>query len=183
MKNRYIKITTEILGLQIFFAVLSLLFLEFFSWLGESIWIFSALTGWLLLGAVHSTFWQMGRKDYKNKAIENNHLKHGQNKTELSMLGGFKFGFISFAINILIVVLSSIFKDSAVLFTIHRILLGALCGFLPDVSDKSYWLVSALLCAVVYLPCITAYITGAHNFSISEKIVPKLLYKSSNKKD
>ena len=183
MKNRYIKIPAEILGLQIFFAILSLLFLEFFSWLGESIWIFSLLTGWLLLGAIHSTFWQMGRKDSKNKTIENNHLTQGQNKSKLSMLGGLKVGSVFFVINVLIVLFTSIFSESSVLFTIHRILLGALCGFLPDVSDKSYWFVSVLLCIVMYIPCITAYITGAHNFSISEKIVPKLLYKSSDKKN
>ena len=61
-------------------------------------------------------------------------------------------------------------------------MMGPLFGFLPDVKNIWYWPVSILLCLVMYIPCITAYVSGAKNFSISEKVVPKLIYKSSEKK-
>jgi len=183
MKRRYIKLTFESLGLQLFFSVASFIFMEFFSWLEDSIWVYSMLTGWLFLGAINSSFWQLGRRDAKNNAIINKNLKQGQKKVNLSLLGGLKAGGLFFLINILVVVFSYIFKDSQVLYTVHRVMLGSLCGFLPTAINSTYWLISLILCFVMYIPCITAYIAGVYNFSLSEKIVPKLIYKSPTKKD
>ncbi|MBR3932335.1 MAG: hypothetical protein IKJ68_00295 [Clostridia bacterium] len=183
MKNRYLKINAEIIGLQIFFSFLSIMFMPFFSWMDNWTWVFSFLTGWLFLGAVHSTFWQLGRKDAKTNVIENNHLKDNEKPKKLNLFGGAKVGFVSFTINIIIVILALVYTESSLLFNIHRIMIGSLFGFLPDTKASSYWSVSAILCFVMYIPCITAYISGVYNFSITEKIVPKLLYKSTNKKD
>lgn len=184
MKKNYLKITLELIGLQLFFSVLSLIFSAFFSWMDNWAFVFSLLTGWLFLGAVHSTFWQMGNKDYKNNVIANNHLEEGQEPKKLNFLNGLKAGSVFFVINVLIVLATMIFDsgndgNGGVLFIIHRIMLGALFGFIPN--NEWYWPVCYLLCIVMYMPCITAYISGAHSFSLTEKIVPKLLYKTDKK--
>ena len=187
MKKRILKTNLELLGLQIFFAVLSMFFVEFFSWMQGLKWIYSLLTGWLFLGAVHSTFWQMGNKDYKNNVIVNNYIENESEKVKLSMLGGAKTGFWFFIINVIIVLATLVFDKGSgygdVLFLIHRVMLFPLAGFLPETANKFYWYVCIILCVVMYIPCITAYISGAHNFSLTEKYVPKIIYKNPNKKD
>ena len=160
MIKKHIKLTFENLGLQIFFSVLSMFFMPFFSWMDNWTWIFSIMTGWLFLGSIHSTYWQLGRKDAKNTAIKNNHLESGQQEVKLSLFGGLKFGSIFFIVNVLLVIITAVFKDVDVLFSIHRFMVGPLFGFLPPVDSDWYWIVSVLLCIVMYIPCITAYISG-----------------------
>ncbi len=185
MKKNYFKITLELLGLQLFFSVLGFVFSAFFSWMDNWPVVLSLITGWLFLGAVHSTFWQMGNKDYKNNVIANNHLTDGEKPHILDPLTGLKIGSIFFVINVLLVFIAMVFDSGSdgnggVLFIIHRLAVGALFGFIPD--NNFYWHACYILCLVMYIPCITAYISGIHNFSLTEKIVPKLLYKT-NKKD
>jgi len=188
MKTKYIKTTAELIGLQIFFAVLSAIFSFFFSWIKNWEIFYSIFTGWLFLGAVHSTFWQMGNKDYKNNVIYNNNLDENIPKRKLSMLGGLKYGSGFFVINVLIGLFTMLFdfnieKGLGVLALLHRIMLLPLSGFIPDVTKSYYWIGCFLLYIVMYIPCITAYISGAHNFSLTEKYVPKIIYKSKSKKD
>ncbi len=182
MKTKYLKITLEIIGLQIFFSVLSFIFAPFFSWMDNWEWIFSFFTGWLFLGSVHATFWQLGNKDRKNIAIENNHLREGEIPHKINYLKGLKVGSVFFFINLLVVVLTLFFESAPVfgnaIYMIHRIMLGSLMGFLPQSVSVSYWLICFLLCFVMYIPCITAYVSGSKNFSLTEKIVPRIIYKS-----
>lgn len=182
MKSKYFKINIELIGLQVFFSVLSFIFSFFFSWMDNWEWIFSFFTGWLFLGAVHSTLRQLGDKDRKNIAIANNHLKDGEKMHKIDYLKGAKIGSVFFGVNFLIVLLTLFFESAPgfgdCLYIVHRVMLGALMGFLPTVESVSYWLVAFLLCFVMYLPCITAYISGAKDFSLTEKIVPKIIYKS-----
>lgn len=186
MKKKYIKLTFELCGLQLFFAVLSMFFVEFFSWIDGWQWIYSAFTGWLFLGAVHSTFWQQGNKDRKNNIIANNHLQEGQPKIKLNIFQGAKFALGFLGINLLVLLLTFLCDNGKtfgnVIFFIHRTLLFPLAGFIPNGGSSYYWPVCILLCLIMYIPCVTAYISGMHNFSLIEKYVPKIIYKS-NKKD
>ena len=149
MKKLNLKINLELLGLQIFFAVLSMFFVEFFSWMQGWKWIYSLFTGWLFLGAVHSTLWQLGNKDYKNNVIINNHIENENEKVKLSMLGGARAAFIFFVINILVVAATLIFDKGSgygdVLFLFHRVLLFPLAGFIPETGSPYYWYVCFLL--------------------------------------
>ncbi len=186
MKKLIFKTTLELLGIQLLFSVVSMIFSTFFSWMNNWAFIYSILTAWLFLGAVHSTFWQMGNRDYKNNVIANNHLTDGQSSIPFNRLRGAAVGSIFFLLNLLLVVLTLLLDSGSdgnggVLFLVHRLMLGTMFGFIPN--NSWYWPVSFLLCLAMYLPCITAYISGSANFSLTEKIVPRLLYKSSNKKD
>lgn len=186
MNKIYIKTTFELLGLQIFFSVLAMVFSTNFSWMDNWAFIFSLLTAWLFLGAVHSTFWQLGNKDSKNIVIANNHMSPGQTRIKLDRLKGAKVGLPFVVINIVIVLITMIFDsggdgNGGVLFIIHRIMLGSLFGFIPE--GEAYWYACFALCLVMYIPCVTAYISGTYHFSLTEKIVPKLIYKSTDKKD
>lgn len=186
MSKIYIKTTFELLGLQIFFSILAMVFSTNFSWMDNWAVVFSLLTAWLFLGAVHSTFWQMGHKDSKNNVIANNHLLPGQPEIKLNRLKGARIGLPFFVINIVIVLITMIFDsgndgNGGLLFIIHRIMLGPVFGFIPD--GKAYWHVCYVLCIIMYIPCITAYVSGTYHFSLTERIVPRLIYKSTDKKD
>ena len=183
MKKSYVKITAELIGLQLFFALASVMFVSFFSWMQGWKWIFSFFTGWLFLGAVHSTLWQLGNKDRKNNIITNNNLPQGSEPVKLSIWGGARYASVFFAINVLVVLLSLIFSKNDAIYLVHRILMSPLFGFLPQYGGASYWLVALLLCLVMYIPCVTAYISGTKNFSLTEKIVPRIIYKTPAKKD
>ncbi len=182
MKTKYLKTNIELLGLQIFFSVFSFILSPFFSWMDNWEWIVSLLTGWMFLGAVHSTFRQLGNKDRKNTVIANNHLKDGETPHKIDYLKGLKIGGVFLGINLLIVLLTLFFESAPgfgdVIYIIHRVMLGALMGFLPKAASVSYWLISLLLCFIIYIPCIGGYISGVKNFSLTEKIVPKIIYKS-----
>lgn len=183
MKKLYFKITAELIGLQLFFALASVMFVSFFSWMQGWKWIFSFFTGWLFLGAAHSTLWQLGNKDRKNNIIVNKNLPEGAPDVKLSIWGGLKYASAFFAINVIVVLLVILCDNGGTpgntyIYLVHRILMAPLFGFLPEYGSGTYALVSLLLCVVMYIPCITAYISGTKNFSLTEIIVPRLIYKN-----
>ncbi len=182
MKNVFLKLNLELFGLQLFFTVLSFLVAPFFSWIDGWKWIHGIFVGWLFLGAIHSTFWQKGTKERKNIIIANNHLADGEKEKKQKMLSGAIYALPFLAINLIVVLLTFVFDNGSPLgdklFLVHRIFLFPLAGFIPEEGSVFYWPVCVILCLVMYLPCVTAYISGAHNFSLTEKIVPKIIYKS-----
>ena len=185
MKNKILKLNLELFGLQLFFAVLSFFVFPFFSWIDGWKWIHGIFVGWLFLGAVHSTFWQRGNKDYKNNVIYNNHLEEGQKPQKLNMANGALYALPFLLINLLVLFLTFILDNGSSfgdkVFLVHRVLLFSLAGFIPADKSVYYWPVCILLCFVMYLPCVTAYISGAHSFSLTEKYIPKIIYKSVKK--
>lgn len=187
MNKNIFKLNLELFGLQLFFAVLSLFVAPFFSWIDGWKWIHGVFVGWLFLGAVHSTLWQKGNKDRKNVAILNNHLKPGQEKIKQNMWLGAVYALPFLIVNLLVVLITFILDNGSAfsdkIFLVHRIFLFSLAGFIPEDGSSLYWHVCILLCFVMYLPCVTAYISGAHNFSLTEKIVPKIIYKPKDKKE
>ena len=173
--KKYILIFFEMLGMQILAAVFSMFF--FIDIIPVK--LFSLFTAWLLVWALHSTFWQLGNKDRKNLIIHNNH-NDDENKKKQNMLHGALVALPHLAINILLIFITYIFNTD-LLVTIQNFLMFSFIGFLPKVKDEldSAFIVSRLIvCMVMYLPCVTAYISGSHGFSFVEKYFPKLVYKN-----
>ena len=68
--KKYLMINLECIGLQIIFAIVSIVLQNDVI----SPKLTSFFTAWLFLWAVHSTFWQLGNKERKSIAIINNNL-------------------------------------------------------------------------------------------------------------
>ena len=117
----------------------------------------------------------------------NNHLEAGQEKIKQNMWLGAVYALPFLIINLLVVLITLVLDNGSAfadkIFLVHRIFLFSLAGFIPKDGSSLYWPVCIFLCFVMYFPCVTAYISGAHNFSLTEKIVPKIIYKSKEKKD
>lgn len=181
MNKKHVFIAFELFGLEIFFSVISLFFYPFFEWMHNDI-IYSIFTAWLFLGAVHSTFWQLGNKERKNIAILNNHLKDGENPIKQNMLTGAKIALSFFAVNLVVVIIAYILGKSNWFWIVHRIFQFTFAGFLGSAKLSAKYIMNGfLICLAMYIPCITGYISGAHNFSLIEKYFPKIIYKQKKK--
>ncbi len=163
------------IGMQILAAIFSMLF--FIDVIPVK--LFSFFTGWLLIWALHSTFWQLGNKDRKNLIIHNNH-SDDKNKKKQNLFSGAFVAFPFLLINVLLVFVTYIFNTD-LLVTIQNFVMFSFIGYIStvkDILDKDYIVSRLIICFVMYIPCVTAYISGAFGFSIVEKYFPKLLYKN-----
>lgn len=178
-KKNYIKVMLELFGLELFFGLISdVFFMNYFYWLNPK--IYSVFTAWLMLWAMHSALWQLGNKDRKRIKIENNHLKDGEKPHKQKMYMGALIALPFFAVNLIFVLVTCISNLDSLIF-VHTLVHFTFVGFIssPDYSgfNADYLISSICVCLVMYIPCITAYISGAHNFSLIEKYVPRIIYK------
>lgn len=178
MNKKYVLIFFECVGLQLFFSLLSMIF--YVSIVPPK--LFSFFTAWLLLWALHSTFWQLGNKERKQIAISNRKLEPGEQPKKQNFLKGACVALPYFLINI-IFLLITVCTNNDILIIIQSAIHFSFAGFLPlvqDNLDSEYIISRSIVCIVMYIPCITAYISGAHNISLIEKYFPKLIYKNKS---
>ncbi|MBR5506253.1 MAG: hypothetical protein IKV73_08150 [Clostridia bacterium] len=183
MNKKYLLVPFECIGLQIFFALLSMVF--YISVIPPM--LFSFFSAWLFLWTLHSTFWQLGNKERKQIAIANRHLDDGVSIIRQKRYKGALIALPFFVINITILLLTYITNNDILVF-VESFLHFSFSGFLPlvnDTLDNVYVSSRLLVCLAMYIPCVTAYISGSYNFSITEIVFPKILYKSKpgNKQD
>ena len=181
MNKKYLLIILECFGLQIFFSVLAMIF--YVSVIPPM--LYSFFPAWLFLWALHSTFWQLGNKERKHIAIANRHLAPNETPKKQNMLKGALIALPFYIVNVLIVMLTIIFNNDMIV-TIQSILHFCFAGFVApagDILGTDYFLSRFAVATVMYIPCVTAYISGAHNFSFTEKYFPKLIYKNTTQRD
>ncbi len=191
MIKKYKKTIAETFLLQLIFSALAFFFTPWFSWLHDKMYLFSIITAWLYLGALHSTFWQLGRKDMKNIVIANNHVAEGEELSKPKLYTGAVLGLFLLIFNIILVVMASfnfdvvkynpatdsqIFSPSLI-FMVHRFLISPFMGFLPASYGGEYVLRCIIICFIMYIPCVVAYITGTYDFSLLDKYFHKIIYK------
>lgn len=179
MNKKYFLVPLECLALQIFFALLSMVF--YISIIPPM--VFSFFSAWLFLWSLHSTFWQLGNKERKQIAIANRHLGPEDATIKQNRLKGALIALPYLLINIIILLLTYI-TNNDILVIVESFLLFSFSGFLPlvtDTLDNVYLTSRLLVCLAMYIPCVTAYISGSYNFSLTEIIFPKILYKSNHK--
>ena len=178
--KKYLMINLECIGLQIIFAIVSIVLQNDVI----SPKLTSFFTAWLFLWAVHSTFWQLGNKERKSIAIINNNLGLDDTPIKQNRLKGIFVAAPFFVFNVLFLVFTCLINNDIVV-TIQSLLQLPFAGFLPLVGDElgiSYFKPRFIVCLVMYIPCITAYFSGSFNFSLTEKYLPKLIYKSKEEK-
>ncbi len=179
MNKKYLLIPLECLGLQIFFALLSMVF--YISVIPPM--VFSFFAAWLFLWSLHSTFWQLGNKERKQIAIANRHLNDEECTIKQKRYKGALIALPFLLINIIILLLTYVTNNDVWVF-VESFLHFPFSGFLPlvtDQLDKVYLTSRFLVCVAMYIPCVTAYISGSYNFSLTEIVFPKILYKSNPK--
>ncbi|MBQ4527132.1 MAG: hypothetical protein II998_03575 [Clostridia bacterium] len=172
MCKKTILINLELFGMQIIAFMFSFYF--FISVIPTL--LYSIFTGFLLVWAFHSTFWNLGNKDRKMNIIHNNHLKDGEAPHKLFHFKGALMALPHFIINIAFVFISkSVYTDLIV--TIQSFVLWPFIGIV-DALDMGYIGSRIIACLLMYIPCATGYMSGMHNISLVEKIFPKIIYKS-----
>ena len=179
--KKIILVNLECIGLQI---LASVFFIIFYNHIMPPK-LYSIFTIWLFLWAVYSTFWQLGNKDRKNTIIKNNHLNIGESPLKQNRLKGAIIGFPYFIFNILILLITCVFNND-ILITVQSFLLLTFSGFLPYATDtlgNEYFIPRLIVCVIMYISCIAAYFSGSFNFSITDKILPKLIYKNYGNKN
>lgn len=179
MNGKYIKINFECLGLQILFSVISMgLYNDFFPDV-----VFSLFTAWLFLWTIHSTFWQLGNKERKMIKIMNKNRGENEPEYKQNRLKGAIIAVPFFAANFIFLIVSCVLNKD-ILVTIQSILQFSFVGFLTPVDDIlgwNYFYPRFIVCIVMYLTCIIAYLSGSYNYSFFDKYFHKIVYKT--KKD
>lgn len=181
MNKKYLLIILECFGLQILFSVLAMVF--YVSVIPPM--LYSFFTAWLFLWALHSTFWQLGNKERKHIAIANRHLASDETPKKQNMFKGALIALPFYLVNIFLI-MSTILINTDMIVTIQSMLHFCFAGFVEpagDVLGTDYFLSRLAIATAMYIPCVTAYISGAHNFSFTEKYFPKLIYKSTSQKN
>ena len=176
MNNKYWFINLECIGLQVLFSAFSLIFYN--SIMPAK--LFSLFTAFLLIWAIHSTFWQLGNKDRKNIVIKNNHLDRGESPFKQNRLKGAIIGLPYLVLNVMFLIITCL-CNTDILVTIESVLQFTFSGFLPLPGDnlgREYFIPRLIVCFIMYIPCVTAYFSGSYNFSLTEKILPKIIYKT-----
>ncbi len=177
MLKKYLVIFLECSGMQILFSVLSMLFFVGFI----PTYIYSIFTAWLLIWALHSTFWQLGNREGKMHIIRNKHLVEDGKETEKpEYLKGALFALPHLSVN-LILLLSTYLTNTDILVTITTALHFPFVGFLPELTNElgtDYLISRTLVCLAMYIPCVTAYISGYFQFSLIDKYFHKIIYKT-----
>lgn len=177
MNKKHLLVPLECLGLQVFFAILSMVF--YISVIPPM--LFSFFSAWLFLWSLHSTFWQLGNKERKQIAIANKHLNDGETIIKQKRYMGALIALPFFVINIIILLLTCVTNNDILVIT-ESFLHFSFSGFLPKPTPElgqQYFLSRLSVCLIMYVPCVTAYVSGSYNFSLTEIIFPKILYKSN----
>ncbi len=131
----------------------------------------------LLCGMLYSSLWQLGTMD--------SNLVHFKHKAE-DKLKGFKIGLIAIIPSVLILLVLTATKSTAVISAMPVALLNfaysvtfsinnLICGSAETIGDLKIWQLLIYIVLQFIVPAITytAYILGYKNFSISEKFIYK----------
>ena len=177
MIKKIILITLELLGIQLIGFIFSLFF-----FIGViPLILYSTFTGLLFIWAIHSTFWQLGRKDGKMNVIINNNLKEGEQPKKNFLPKGALLALPHFAINVIFVIYTTKINPTNNMTTYQSYALFPLIGFVRYFEEVGINITfsNIIACLIMYIPCCSAYISGVYNISIIEKVFPKIIYKSS----
>lgn len=156
MKNT-LKHALILFGYKLLFALLALIFLASFDYLGLK--VYSYITAILYLMASYSYIWKIGKKDSKNK---------------FNIKNAYYPIIIAESIT-LIFTLLEIFVVSPVTSAILRVYQAAYLGFISDNLSKF------LIILPIFIIGTVSYFLGYKNIEIYDGIIMKLVYKNRKK--
>ncbi len=181
MGNKNSIVFLKCLGYQIIFSIVSMVFFTNLI----PLFVYSIFTAWLLIWALHSTFWRLGNKHGKQIVIHNNNLKEGDTAKRKPIFKGALLALPFLAVNLIFLLLTFYFNNNIMLL-IETIITFPFAGFLSPLKDKldvNFLLSHLIVRFVMYIPCVTAYISGLYNFSLIDKYYRKIIYKTPSKSD
>ncbi len=176
MNKKYFIVFLKCIGLQLIFSIVSVVF--FVNIISPA--LYSIFTAWLLIWALHSTFWTLGNKEGKMIVIHNNNLKIGDTKQKKKIFKGALVALPFLLVNIIFLLLTY-YTNNDILVFIETFITFSFSGFLPTLKDDldiQYLISHLLVHFAMYIPCVIAYISGLYKFSLLDKYYRKILYKN-----
>ena len=141
--------------------------------------IYSSLTALAFLYAYYHSVWDTGRKDMMYIKVYNNH--HDE-KMSVSYLRPFLIGIIYSTPNIIALVALAIAGTDGTVNFVYRLLQNCFLGWLGN--DNLTYIPNCIIVTIIpLLITIPAYIAGTKEFSVLDKYLPKLIYKTPEKKN
>ena len=168
--KKHFQATTRILGMHIIFAIASFLFSKSFHWLLADdnyeliisrLVIYSLITTFFYLAAVHSIMWDIGKKD--NNEGEKPYI-----------MKGLVLGLLTTVPAAILFLLSLLFPGGIVA-TLYKFYQFTFWGFIAIGNGNA---VSCLLVMIIEpLWCMITYILGFEKIDVAEIIKDKVFYK------
>ncbi|MBE7031249.1 MAG: hypothetical protein E7409_07485 [Ruminococcaceae bacterium] len=181
---------SKVFGMHLAFMMIALVFMPTFGFLldgniGRK--VYALITGFLALSAAYSVAWKAGRKDERYAISQNKHIPAGEQALSCNRRKGLWIGLIGSIPTIAALVVyiyawqgGTDTEFYAYVNMAYRIYHSAFLGFLGDDNLTYIWNCVIVTC-IVPLLCTAAYVAGIKQFSVSEWLMPRVLYKK--KKD
>lgn len=174
-------VALKLFGIQLIVVFASIMLMPTFYSLIDSnngMKVYSSITALLFLSSYYSRIWHAGRKDAKHVKVYN---KHNEDKIQVDYKKGLIIGLIAAIPNIIALIALIITSATGLTNTIYRILQSTFMGWLGN-DNLTYIPNCVIVTLIPILLSIPAYITGTKEFSLSDKYLPKIIYKKKTKK-
>lgn len=176
----------KLFGIQLIVMFASIMFLPSFYALIDTntgMKVYSSVTALVFLSSYYSGIWNAGRIDAKHVKVYN---KHNDDKKEINYSKAIIVGLLAAIPNIIAVIALTITSVTGngfeLMNMIYRILQSTFMGWLGN-DNLTYVPNCYIVTIIPILLAIPAYYTGTKEFSLSEKYLPKIIYKRQPKKD
>lgn len=176
-----LKVGIKIFVMQLFAALISLLFMgTFVNFIGSNLGmkIYSTVTAGILLGFYYSEMWGAGKKDAKHVKVYN---KYNEDSISINKFKWIVIAVIALIPNIIALATLIIADANGITNTIYRFFQCPFLGWLGD-DGLTYIPNCVIITFIPPLFAYPAYITGTKEFSLMEKYLPKIVYVDKNKK-
>lgn len=181
-----ITVGIKIFGMQLFAALIAVLFMGTFSNFISSntgMKIYSTITAGIFIGFYYSEIWNAGKKDAKHVKVYN---KHHEDSISIGYSKCLIMALVAIVPNIIALIALAIASSTGNGWTatniIYRIIQSPFFGWLGN-DNFTYVPNCVIITFIPPLFAFPAYITGTKEFSIMEKYLPKIVYKNKNKKN
>ncbi len=178
--NPYI-LALKLFGIQLIIVFASVMLMPTFYSLIDSnggMKVYSSITALIFLSSYYSRVWEAGKKDAKHVKVYN---KHNDDKIALDSKKSVLIGVLAAIPNIIALIALIISSASGLTNVFYRILQSTFMGWLGN--DNLTYIPNCVIVTIIpILLTIPAYIAGTKEFSITEKYLPKIIYKKKPKK-
>lgn len=179
--NPYI-LGLKLFGIQIIVTLVAVLFMGTFAGIVDNnlgMKIYSSVTALIFLSAYYSRFWQAGKTDAKHVKVHN---KFNDDKISIKYSKVIIPLVIWLVPNAIALIFLCVCGTHGTANVVYRLFQGTYLGWLGN--DNLTYIPNCFI--VTLLPCLLAfpaYFAGTKEFSVTERYLPKLIYKQPEKKN